>query len=1633
MTGIPPQQQPTDWNALYGPGSQMYRDELSAFNSSRDSFLNGMMQVRGQMTQGMQYPGQQYTQPAQTPPMQQGGQLLQKQQDPQAWQDEDLVAAAVYWGIPEDVARKMPRAQVVSIVQQARTAVRKDEGSFATAGNVLLGIPAMMAVGAGEAITGGLSRLPIIGEALGRLKIVHDSDMKLREMEESIRSVTPDSMQWLNTASNLTGNVAALWFPGTAAWSLAGKIGSVVPWIGMLGATAGPIARLASQGAISGLALAGRPVVEAYMKTMTGQAQSITDQEAMEALTTLGASAALPVAWEVLSPVATALATRVQKAFAGPELLQAHDYRPGVMGPRRARGPEGAETVTTPSERVMQLRGMASTGDQQAQMMLDYMGGSSTPMEVGPSSLPWQTGAQSVWEGATDLGRGQFLGLPGTPMPKVSWADLSPEMQESVGLISGYIGQEVDRAGSLAAQMNKAATIVQSPDFPAIAGSASIDESSAARAAFSTNPGGENITQGISNPALFAAGTDQNVRFAQRGTRLDAITSDMPITDSMVGEYERFGMYTGQKVYTPEGLSATISKLEGLDAWVHIDYNHTVPWKVGQSDLHPWVSTPQPREVPQMWDAFNSYADQRVVATAEAMGGAMRPEQLESVRSTNLQQYMQDFFGEMKIDNPSDQGRIRKYFNLRFMDAIKQTEPEAAAIQHVYENLASEVARNAPPAPAVQSLDQAAAAKGFIAVPDQNGGWTMQEAQGITSPGSQPVRVSFGSQEAAKEWVTKVNRELKDITPDSDVPLDLVSHHLRSPTQGPNLNAQTHDSLLSSLADMEAGGLDGASNLPPASAAAGSGNIGRLKNQWTEGFLKWKPARRLFSQLDEALTQARVESGQYDVNPGFSADYDYVSNALVKHHNDQHPWMDRATDILAPVDTKRLVDGSFTRIYEIEDDVARLAAAKAAGFSNKEFQALDDVHQFFRDMFQETGLDPNREIKQYISHIAQRQSTPELMGKAFEDFPLTGTTKPFYEYQRTGNLNARELDTRELMDAYIRSVTWQKNMAEPFNAIASKWKGLAEDEMLAPASTIMENWLKIIRYGYHANDDLALDTMHGAMRIFLGPDVTRQQARELFNFGLNATHSGLLGFRFNVMARDAQQFWLAMPRAGKDMLSTIAKFTTSGAERDRIWQEAIDAGAVNLQMPRMVAPGAMEGALEQAAYAPAPSEQGWRMRAVGKVSSAVRDLMPDRLKDIRDTPLHPMYLYGKQSEMMKAIVYQAGKEKAANALADFRMAGPAGDWDVLMGQSSARTFDPAWQRQFQQLVASGDDAGAASFLGRQLADATQFKYGVTESPWVAKSITGRIALQFGNYSMQYYQYVMEIARNGTRSDKIKHMMVAGAVTAGIEAASQATGWNFRYMNPFFGLGFTVGPWIGLMSSIAGGISSAVQQAYGNDPTQGTTARMSEATASLGRAGSMLNPLGGLWEATQAAGQIANSPYPGLAAARYLITGDQSQSPDINLQMIDDSRRALVASMQPMSSPTRANAYGTTQIPPSLPVYPQTMVDSGGGVGRGEPSAIDTTSIPFTQYPQAGSSSVYDVNTTLSALTGNPDARRFFAPDEVAFMDSLRGVPSTVALEAFRSFMRQKVQGERPPQGGAGAGGYNSPPGAGAMF
>lgn len=1456
--------------------------------------------------------------------------------------EPELIGKARFWGIPENVASSMPINQLQDIIHrneaEAHQAADQAGGwqQFATA---VASVPAMFGIGATEAILNVPRNIPIVGEYFRRNQALSYAVSQMSELEEGVRASTRSDFQWVNSLDKGAGELAGLWYPGAAAWKAAAIAGKAPALIGL----GSPLLRMAAQGGAAGWLLEGGSEGQGAFG-MTRAQTAVVGGAVM--------GAALHPVEQMLTKYAPQIAAgmdRVSKYFDGPWSRWVNKMpSPGAAA---AQGANAAAEVApaiqdaAAASRIEQLRRMATDPAatpetrQQATEMLAYM--NKIP-KVDMNPVPPSYGEGMSPEVAASFDR---------MMTAASEARARIPIEQR--------GMSMAEATQSADQMSKASLIIDSPAFPEAAGTTVPNDGTVAKAVGEANPGGTNIVPAVANPAEFMQQVGMNptsmehVRFARRpgSTQLDALLSDQPISEQMIQEYEKYGVFSGQSAQTAAGRDVTIQSIENGLATVAPLYGGA-PHYVPVGDLLPSAQSAVSRPVPGLYEELGTYVQGRVAATADAFTGALDTQMLGRIRNENMPGYIEDFLDEMGVSNLGERARIRQYFNERIVEDYSTSVPEESAFQRQMEEAAApaEMVSETPQ----RRLDQVAHTKGFMVVPEgATGGYRIVDMMGTpTGAVRAPTTITFEDAASAEAWLQKINRPAPDVTPASDVPVEVAR---TLPTQShlePELRNEHYQPSLEENADDITETISrtdpqlGAHVRSVVEQAKASGSLGRIHQAWEYAFSQFQPMRARWMEIAGRLNEA----GLGQLRPW--DDWDALTTALTKKHNWEHPWLDRWARITDHFNVKDLREGRVTQIYEIEDDALRLRKAQEAGFGPRQIAALDEMHQYFRELFPVTGLDPAREIARYISHVRARQSMGASVANAFEGYAMNPAVEPFYEMVRAGGMQLRELDARNLGNIYVRSLGFQKYMRADWDAATRKWRDIAQIEELKPLANTFMNWANLMKTGYIPGNDKTLQVAQSVLDMFM-PGITRAQTAKIFNQGLSVTHLALLGYRPDVMARDSIQLLLALPRAKSDLVAVMRDMATGGAEvRQQMFDRGLEAGTVVLGKPRIAGSGVFEP--HMAGVVPGTADNGMQLgmeginlveqegprgplyKALQATTDALHDLVPDSMRHLEGSKLHPLYFYTKQSEQMRMVVGEAGIRRASRAIAEYRAAGEAGSLDQLMGDSMARTFDPSVQQKFKDFIASGNDKEAANFLARQLTDATMFRYGMVENPEFARDTFGKMGMQMGNFSTQFYQYAKESVRNGTFTDKAAFWAMMGGVAAGLKAAEKATGWGFSKWQFYNSLTFTGGPWISNFMDAQTAASNASRIAYMDEDQAGGDSQIRtavDATHALGRGvGQMLNPLSGLQRTARGIGEALDSPQQGNAFARLFITGEFGNSL-YNRQMETEAFGPAIPQAPPQLSPYSNPVSGARTGQPLPPtVAPPNPVNPLVGTG-----------------------------------------------------------------------------------------------------
>lgn len=1148
-----------------------------------------------------------------------------------------------------------------------------------------------------------------------------------------------------------------------------------------------------------------------------------------------------------------------------------------------------------------------------------------------------------------------------------------------------------------------------------------------------------------------------HTRFASRpgSTKLDVITSHDPISDGTVAQYEKHGMYDGQEVVTASGNKGRILSIgEDGTATVELALNNGAkvpPFKTKVGKLLPQAMSENVMEEPGLYDGFKEYARMRWEQASQAMAGAKMPGWLDKATTEKLPGWIDDFLTTVGVENPNDKAKLLAYFNSRRVEDFRALAPEAdAASARVQELVHNSSNGDSPyfrtPAGPMQEAREMLQRRGFNLVTEPGkSGFTIHNMTHAEAA------IPVPDEAAAIEFAKTVNVDMPDFTPASTVPVEAGRRYPTSSINDPVLdNGDLGDRMGEAAIEMEAnarsgeagnagvnggGGSGGGGGEPPTELPRGGvpgepapendalrasierlkadSNYGRIMHQFSNGVNR--RLRAMNSRMK--LLEADLSAAGFDVARPWKT-YQALSNANDIKHNWEAPWMDRWAGIVEKFDRKSLRSGDVVRAYEIVDDAERNAFMRAKGFSAKATTAVEEMNQFFRDIFPETGIEANREIKRYISHVSARHQQGLTGEQGYGYDMLSPYTDFFAEHVREGGVQMREMDARQLGPLYIRALGFKKFLKAPFEEHVQVWNQVLGDRDVAPLAQYMLDWTKLLRRGYVPSHDLVVDAVQAAFSPFV--TLTKKESAELVGAGLSAGHNAMLGFRPDVLLRDSIQPLLAVPRVGTKLFSVMKEYATgTEATKRAMWDRALENGWVQVERPRIESPGIAERdeIIANIPGQPLPPDQRSR-----RLARAIGDMMWDVgapvLRTLKNKSLTPLGLYSRLGERNRLYVGEAGYQHALEKIANFR-AGKMSREDLL--SDVVGTYDKPVQQRFMEMLDAGTDNQAAILMGNELANVTQFRYGSLEAPEAMRTMTGRVGMQFGNFTLQFHSFASEALRNGDLVANAKFLGWMGAVAGALELAKQQTGWNFGKWQFYNAYTFAGSPWVQVAADLARGAGAASSNLQGRDLTPEQERDMQRAGDAFGTAVGAFNPIQSGLRTIEGVGQALHSENPMDALGRLIFVGERGTNRQTQNTLQAAGDQAFETSLQPappgpmralttLSPPSFAPSAGTTQVPGT-----KEPVNAGTRASR-------------TAYQQMPTREVLN-----AAIAGDPRALALFNPEDMDVLRGLAMVPVEDRYLLYSSYhqLRYKAGTQEPATQAPGVPGASHP--AGGVF
>jgi GGDEF domain-containing protein len=877
---------------------------------------------------------------------------------------------------------------------------------------------------------------------------------------------------------------------------------------------------------------------------------------------------------------------------------------------------------------------------------------------------------------------------------------------------------EVSAATTEAATLTKQAQIMESPILHEMAGQQRFDDTDVVRAVLATNPVGIGILRDVGDAGTImrklVAGQHRSIYGAQlqlmphqfrivkhpSGSMDMLVTTGQSITPKKVAQYEATGMMEGQLATTANGVEVEIvtPAASGGKAVVRPVQmmsmgEAAIPMTVNADELMPHTSVRGYEHAPKLYNDFRQYVENEMANEGTDFAW------LDRETSTQLPRLLDRFLNEAGIENNVQRHGIEAYFNTRRVADFRSLAPDDAAHADAITEELSAVMASRPPRSI--PVDDIAAAKGFVYIPAEDGvGGLLQDQLGN-------LRVQMADEEAAMQFLRTFNREVPDITPISDVPIEIMGASPHASNPGTTLDPVPeggHDAAVASaerdlrrvlkhqadhhsavservardLAAPPAGTVPPPPPPPPASLGGadypqiprGERSLGaameearrtrpadlyKVLQDLDSAWLNYGvPFRSFTLQIQNALHDMGIPEGKLWLH------YSDVVTAKTVAHNEANPWHSELADITSNYREVFHRKGTVTKLMEIADFNQQMQEARKAGFTDREINTLSRHRDWYDRFFNYlTGdpsfnLDARRYVFGYMTRVRARQGMPGVVDPfADTDGMLPRGFEFVAEMARTGNLQFRQMDDRVLGTYLVRAAMFRKHIEAPYSRMVEAWDDPRIPEKLR---NIVTDWLTTLKTGHNPGYDPAVQ---GARHFLnkMGVPVTDGEVAGMYNTLFSSMYRGQLGWRPDAIFRDSIQPFLSGTRIGfRPIAEAYTAFIRNPRARAEMWDRAIKGGWVEKGQQQVANADVFEGDVmtPEGESLLSPMMQA-RREMLAKVNDFVQDLIPRRLKQgLQGTIFDPLLGYTKLGELNRLISGEAGWQKASKAIAEYQ-------------------------------------------------------------------------------------------------------------------------------------------------------------------------------------------------------------------------------------------------------------------------------------------------------------------------------------------------------------------------------------------
>lgn len=422
----------------------------------------------------------------------------------------------------------------------------------------------------------------------------------------------------------------------------------------------------------------------------------------------------------------------------------------------------------------------------------------------------------------------------------------------------------------------------------------------------------------------------------------------------------------------------------------------------------------------------------------------------------------------------------------------------------------------------------------------------------------------------------------------------------------------------------------------------------------------------------------------------------------------------------------------------------------------------------YKDLFNLIGMKSSRFFGEYAPKIRKAGSITNL----YKTSEMPKEIKPFFEFEREGQLNPLEDDALALFDIYTKAIGKKQLMAEPLKNATKVMAKMPEGLQKAVNDYVQE------KMGYQDSWSKFMNDMSRKLSKNTGGLLPEDSLKQTFDYLMTTSYAGALGLpRIMPLLRNAiQPLITTYPDLGPTWFAKgVKEYLKPGAV-----QELKDNGfLVEMGVP----------------YGAELSQES---------SKSLTGKVLDYYKEINKKSMQP---YANIDNMGRGVTYFGVKARFTDAWSKFRDGKI--DYNEFERQIDMAGFNPTMRKVLQNKFIENTPKSledAQNMMIQDILDRTQFPYRKGSESRLHYGLRGKLGLQFSQWAWEYAFTLTKWASRGQWDKIVRWLGVSAAIKKSIEESTNVDVADWAAFGPF--TGFPVGPIGKAASSLISGVNAA---------------------------------------------------------------------------------------------------------------------------------------------------------------------------------------------------------------------------------